>query len=85
MNSIFTEVLIYDENMATKVYCLVLSGGDYEDLEMTLSLEKALEWLKKRQKYGQILEYDVSENGISKIWNAIWEYKNGEVSKESTE
>lgn len=57
-----------------KVYCLVLRGGEYEDMELTLSLDNALEWLGKRQKTGQVIEYSVPENGISKEWCGIWYY-----------
>lgn len=56
------------------VYCLVLRGGEYEDMEVTLSLDKALEWLGKRQKTGQVIEYSVPENSICKEWCGIWYY-----------
>lgn len=59
--------------MATKIYCLAFQGGDYEDMSMTLSLDKALEWLKKHPKTGQILEYSVQNDTIADMWNCIWE------------
>lgn len=62
--------------MAPEVYvfCLVLQGGDYEDLQITLSGEKAFDWLEKNKKHGQILEYVITSEGISSNWRTIWQY-----------
>lgn len=67
--------------MQVKLYCLVLNGGEYEDMEVTLNFEKALEWLSKRQKTGQILEYSVSDEGISDTWKCVWYYFEGKVTR----
>ena len=61
--------------MATTVYYLVPSfGGEYEDVEITLNLELALEWLKKYPKTRQIIEYSVSDSSITRSWCGFWYY-----------
>lgn len=68
--------------MTTKIYCLVVSGGEYEDMSMTLSFNKALEWLKKHSRTGQILEYSLENDAIKDIWDCIWEYdKDGNLKQ----
>lgn len=57
------------------VFCLVLQGGDFEDLQITLSGEKAFDWLEKNKKHGQILEYTITDDGISEEWRSIWQYE----------
>jgi len=64
-----------------KLYCLVLQFGDYEDMEMTLSFDKAKDWLSSHKKSGQILEYTVTDDGISKEWDCMWEYVGDELNK----
>jgi hypothetical protein len=59
------------------VFCLVLKGGDLEDLQITLSGEKAFDWLENNKKHGQILEYTITDDGISSSWRCIWEYNDG--------
>lgn len=71
--------------MATKIYCLTLVGGDYEDMSMTLNLDKALEWLKRHPKTGQILEYSVENGSTKDIWDCIWEYDSQGNLKQSAQ
>lgn len=53
-------------------------------MEMTLNLEKALEWLKKYPKTRQVIEYLVSEDSISKEWCGLWYYDEDEVLRHET-
>ena len=59
----------------TSLYCLDFqTGSEVEDLMFTLSLEKALEWLKKNPTTRQIIEYSISEDSITRTWKSIRYY-----------
>jgi hypothetical protein len=68
-----------------KVYCLVINGGDYQDMELTLSLEKALDWMKEKPKTRHILEYNVTEEEILDTWYDIWYIDNDGNVKHGTD
>jgi hypothetical protein len=59
--------------MERKIYCLTPNGGDFEDMGMTFSYEKALEWLQVNPEMRTLMEYTVTPSGISKSWSSlIW-------------
>lgn len=59
-----------------KVYCLVPSGGEIEDIQMTLNFEKAVEWLMKKPGSRHFIEYIVSEDEITREWECVWHVSN---------
>jgi hypothetical protein len=59
-----------------RIYCMIPNSGQYDDMSMTLSLEKALEWLKKHSTSGEVLEYQVESDKIAKTSARIWFYDN---------
>lgn len=62
--------------MSIKVYCLKYPEDCGCDPDMTLSIQKAKEWLEEGKKYGgyQMLEYVIEDDKIADQWNRCWFY-----------
>jgi hypothetical protein len=50
--------------------------GEHDEMSVTLSLKNALEWLKTHSTDGQVTEYELKFNKISKTYTRIWSYDN---------
>ena len=70
--------------MAIKVYCLALQGGDMEDVSVTLSLTKALEWLENNRRIGSVVEYIANESDITELWDGVWYYDMNDTLQHDT-
>ena len=60
----------------TSLYCLAIDRSETEDLAFTLDLEKAIEWLGRRNSR-QIIEYIVSDKSVTYVWKSLRYYVDG--------
>lgn len=68
--------------MTIKVYCLKYPDDIGTNPEMTLNFEKAMEWLNNNKQYKcEVLEFIVSNERVSDLWERCWFYHRGELHK----